>query len=207
MAVRQYAFRFNLSEGYIVSLSTVVSFLLVFACGVYIGKEVQAYKTAQETRTVRFPVGNPEDTVSASPPSLAFPLTLEKPAQGGPSQLPTVPSVGVDVSTTSARVSQDKKRAAAPDPIRVTSQDKKEQTRIPGRWSIQVHVTKSRRTARQLLAELRKQGYTASINTLTKNGEILYRLRVGTFTQEEAQREAVRFRRKGKFSQAYPVSD
>lgn len=214
MAVRQYAFHFNFSEGCIVFLSAVVSFLLVFAFGVYIGKEVQAYKTAQETRTVRFPVENLEDKVSASPPSHALPLilkkTLEKRSQGVQSQPPSAPPVGVNVSTTSEKVSQNKKREAAlaaPVPIRVKPQDKKEQTRIPGGWSIQVHVTKSRRTAYQLAAELRKQGHTASVNTLTKNGEALYRLRVGTFTQEEAQRVAVRFRREGKFAQAYLVSD
>ena len=74
-------------------------------------------------------------------------------------------------------------------------------------WSIQVHVTKSSSTARQLAAELRRRGHTASVNKLTKNGEILYRLRVGTFTQEEAQRVAARFRREEKFAQAYLVSD
>ncbi len=206
MAVRQYAFHFNLSEGCIVLLSTMVSFLLVFAFGVYIGKEVQAYKTAQETRPVRFPVGHPEDKVSASPPSYALPPTLEKRAQRDQSPSPSAPPVGVNVSTTSASVSQNKKREA-PAPIRVKSQYKKEQTRLPGEWSIQIHVTKSRRTARQLAAELRTQGHTASVNTLTKNGEVLYRLRVGTFTQEEAQRVAARFRREGKFAHAYLVSD
>ena len=206
MAVRQYAFHFNLSEGCIVLLSTVVSFLLVFAFGVYIGKEVQAYKTAQETRPVRFPAGHPEDKVSASPPSYALPPTLEKRAQRDQSPSPSAPPVGVNVSTTSASVSQNKKREA-PTPTRVKSQYKKEQTRLPGEWSIQIHVTKSRRTARQLAAELRTQGHTASVNALTKNGEVLYRLRVGTFTQEEAQRLAARFRREGKFAQAYLVSD
>ena len=206
MAVRQYAFHFNLSEGCIVLLSTVVSFLLVFAFGVYIGKEVQAYKTAQETRPVRFPAGHPEDKVSASPPSYALPPTLEKWAQRDQSPSPSAPPVGVNVSTTSASVSQNKKRVA-PAPIRVKSQYKKEQTRLPGEWSIQIHVTKSRRTARQLAAELRTQGHTASVNALTKNGEVLYRLRVGTFTQEEAQRVAARFRREGKFAHAYLVSD
>ncbi len=214
MAVQQYAFHFNLSEGCIVFLSTVVSFFLVFACGVYIGKEIQAYKTAQETRTVRFPVGNPEDNVSARPPSHAFPPTLkrtaERRAQRGQSQPPSASPLGVKAAATSARVLQNKKRETAltePAPLRVKVQDRKEQARIPDRWSIQVHVTKSRSTARQLAAELRKQGHTASINRLTKNGEVLYRLRVGTFTQEEAQRVAARLRREGKFAQAYLVSN
>ena len=206
MAVRQYAFHFNLSEGCIVLLSTVVSFLLVFAFGVYIGKEVQAYKTAQETRPVRFPVGHPEDKVSASPPSYALPPTLEKRAQRDQSPSPSAPPVGVNVSTTSASVSQNKKRVA-PAPIGVKSQYKKEQTRLPGEWSIQIHVTKSRRTARQLAAELRTQAPTASVHPLTTHGEASYRLRVGTFTQEEAQRVAARFRREGKFAHAYLVSD
>lgn len=214
MAVRQYAFYFNLPEGCIVCVSVVVSFLLVFAFGIYIGKEVQAYKTAQETRTVRFPVGHTDHNEAAIPASQAFPLTLrktlEKQTQNNQSQTkPSTSPVGESVSPNPALTPQNKKRetaltASAPSEGKAPSQ--KEQQVVSG-WNIQVHVTKSRSTAHQLAAELRKRGYTASVNRLTKNGETLYRLRVGTFTQEEAQRVAARFRREEKFAQAYLVSD
>ena len=214
MAVRQYAFHFNLPEGGIVFLSTVVSFLLIFACGVYIGKEVQAYKTAQETRTVRFPVEQADHNEAAIPTSQTFPLTLrktlEKQTQNSQSQtMPSTPPVGERVSANSAQPPQNKKREIAlpaPAPGDAKAPSQKERQVVRG-WNIQVHVTKSRSTARQLAAELRKRGYTASVNRLTKNGETLYRLRVGTFTQEEAQRVAARFRREEKFAQAYLVSD
>ena len=214
MAVRQYAFHFNLPEGCIVFLSTVVSFLLIFAFGVYIGKEVQAYKTAQETRTVRFPVEHADHNEATIPASQAFPLTsgktLEKQTQNSqPQTRPSTRPVGESVSTNSAQTPQNKKRETAltaPAPSDGKAPGQKEQQVVSG-WNIQVHVTKSRSTAHRLAAELRKRGYTASVNRLTKNGETLYRLRVGTFTQEEAQRVAARLRREEKFAQAYLVSD
>ena len=214
MAVRQYAFHFNLLEGCIVCGSVVVSFLLVFAFGIYIGKEVQVYKTARETRTVRFPVEPADHNVSVSPAPQTFPLTSkrisEKKTQNGqPQTMSSAPPVGESVSVNPAQASQNKKREialTAPTPSEGKSQDQKK-PQVPGGWSIQVHVTKSPSTARQLAAELRRRGYTASVARLTKNGETLYRLRVGTFPQDEARRVAARFRREEKFAQAYLVSD
>ena len=214
MAVRQCTFHFNLPEGCIVCVSTVVSFLLVFAFGVYIGKEVQAYKTAQETRTVRFPVEPADHNTSVSPAPQTFPLTskrtLEKPPQNDQPQTASLaPPVGERAAVNSAQALQNKKRETArtaPAPSEGKAQDQKEPPASEG-WRIQVHVTKSPSTARQLATELRKRGYTASVNRLTKNGETLYRLRVGTFPQEEARRVAARLRREEKFAQAYLVSD
>ena len=210
MAVRQYALHFNLSEGCIVFLSSVVSFLLVFAFGVYIGKEVQAFRTAQETRTVRFPVKSPDDRVYTSPSGTASPAALTKSTdQSAIKPSSSYPATGQDPHL-SVKTALKKKPESSPE---VSSQaknatpDKKEQTQSAGRWSIQVHVTKRRSSAQQLAAELRKQGHVTSVNTLTKNGEVLYRLRVGTFSQEDAQRVAARFRRDGKFTQAYLVSE
>ena len=213
MTVRQYAFHFNLPGGCLVFLSTVVSFLLVFAFGVYIGKEVQAYKTAQETRTVRFPVEPADHNEAALPASQVFPLTSKRtvgqqPQNGQPQTMPS-PPVGASVSANSAQTPQKKKREAArtaPAPSAGKAPDQKE-PQVPSGWSIQVHVTKTPSTARQLATELRKRGYTPSVNRLTKNGETLYRLRIGTFTQEEAHRVASNLRREEKFAQAYLVSD
>ena len=214
MTARQYVFRFNLPQGCIVCVSVVVGFLLVFVFGIYIGKEVQAYKTAQQTRTVRFPVEPADHNVSVSPAPQTFPLTskkaLGKQNQNGPPQTASLASpVRESVVVNSVPTLQNKKRETvltAPAPSEGQAQDQKE-PQGSGGWSIQVHVTKSPNTARQLAAELRKRGYTASVNRLTKNGETLYRLRVGTFPQEEAQRVAARFRREEKFAQAYLVSD
>ena len=214
MTARQYVFHFNLPQGCIVCVSAVVGFLLVFVFGIYIGKEVQAYKTAQQTRTVRFPVEPADHNVSVSPAPQTFPLTSkrisEKKTQNGqPQTMSSAPPVGESVSVNPAPTSQNKKREialTAPTPSAGKAQDQKK-PQVPDGWSIQVHVTKSPSTARQLAAELRRLGYTVSVNRLTKNGETLYRLRVGTFPQDEAQRVAARFRREEKFAQAYLVPD
>ena len=223
MAVRQYAFHFNLSEGCIVFLSAVVSFLLVFAFGIYIGKEVQAYKTAQETRTVRFPVENIEPQRSMKSDARTPRMVVPPPAPREQTQRIVPPLSGSQSPVLSVNESQgrskDKKEereAEIPDSTKTqtqsnpkgsTQQGQKEQMPVPGGWRIQVHVTKSPGTAKKLATDLRQQGYRASINTLVRNGEVLYRLRVGGFTQEEAQRVAARFRREGKFTQAYLVSE
>lgn len=210
MPGQHYAFHFNLSEGCILFLSALTSFFLVFAFGVYIGKEVQAYKTAQETRTVRFPIHASEDVsrTPASPPSL--PLVEEHLLQRAspPHGLSPHP---VPAPTASPATRLRENAPAAPQPVvsKSTAKPEIQKAQGPGSgsWSIQVHVTKKRHTAQYMAAELRRQGHTAAVNTITRHGEVWYRIRVGTFTQTEAQLVASRFRREGKFTQAFLVSD
>ena len=210
MPKQHYAFHFNLSEGCILFLSALTSFFLVFAFGVYIGKEVQAYKTAQETRTVRFPIHASEDVsrTPASPPSL--PLVKKHRSKQAP-QPHRLSSQPVPTPTPSPATRLREKARAAPQPVvsksAVKPEIQKAQGTGSGSWSIQVHVTKKRRTAQYMAAELRRQGHAAAVNTITRHGEVWYRIRVGTFTQKEAQLLASRFRREGKFTQAFLVSD
>ncbi len=210
MPKQHYAFHFNLSEGCILFLSALTSFFLVFAFGVYIGKEVQAYKTAQETRTVRFPIDASEDVSRppASPPSP--PLVEEHRSKPAP-QPDRLSSHPVPAPTASPATGLREKAPAAPQPVvsqsTAKSEIQKKQGTGSGSWSIQVHVTKKRHTAQNMAAELRRQGHAAAVNTITRHGEVWYRIRVGTFTQTEAQLVASRFRREGKFTQAFLVSD
>ena len=210
MPEQHYAFHFNLSEGCILFLSALTSFFLVFAFGVYIGKEVQAYKTAQETRTVRFPIDASED-VSRPPASPPSPPLVE---EHGSKQIPQpdhlspqpVPAPPASPATRLREIAP-----VAPQPVVSKGAAKPEIQKVPrtgsGSWSIQVHVTKKRHTAQNMAAELRRQGHAAAVNTITRHGEVWYRIRVGTFTQTEAQLVASRFRREGKFTQAFLVSD
>ena len=210
MPERYYAFHFNFLEGCILFLSSSISFLLVFTFGVYIGKEVQAYKTAQETRTVRFPVIASEDV--SPPPASLLPLTLVEKHPSKQAAQPHRPSPEpVSAPTPPPATQLREKLRAASQPVVSQSAAKpeiqKESGMGLGNWSIQVHVTKKRHTAQRIAAELRRQGHATAVNTITRHGEVWYRIRVGKFTQKSAQLLASRFRREGKFAQAYLVSD
>jgi cell division septation protein DedD len=76
------------------------------------------------------------------------------------------------------------------------------------KWKVQVEATSREEVAQEIAKSLRAQGYAPSVSKVQKEGEVLYRIRVGKFaTQEEAVAAIARFRRDGKFSQAYPVSE
>ena len=81
-------------------------------------------------------------------------------------------------------------------------------TRPTKGWRVQVEATNHEETAQEIAKALRAQGYDPSVSKVTKQGEVWYRVRVGRFTtQEEAVAAITRFRREGKFSQAYLVSE
>ena len=71
-----------------------------------------------------------------------------------------------------------------------------------------MQTTTQQEVAQSVARLLREQGHTPLVNKVERQGEVWYRVRVGTFTnQEEARAAAARFRREGKFAQAYLVSE
>jgi cell division septation protein DedD len=76
------------------------------------------------------------------------------------------------------------------------------------KWKVQVEATSREEVAQGVANALRAQGYAPSVSRITKEGQVLYRVRVGQFaTQEEAIAAMARFRNGGRFPQAYPVSE
>jgi cell division septation protein DedD len=75
-------------------------------------------------------------------------------------------------------------------------------------WRVQVGATTYQETAQDMARELRELGYRPSVSKVQINGETLYRVRIGSFgKQGEAAATVGRFRREGRFSQAYLVSE
>jgi cell division septation protein DedD len=94
----------------------------------------------------------------------------------------------------------EEKKISPVTPQKVTNGTKK--------WKVQVEATSREEVAQDIAKSLRAQGYAPSVSKVRKEGGILYRVRVGRFaSQEEAVAAIGRFRRDGKFSQAYPVSE
>jgi DedD protein len=75
-------------------------------------------------------------------------------------------------------------------------------------WRVQVGATTYQETALDMARELRDLGYSPLVSKVQMNGETLYRVRIGKFNKQgEAVAAVGRFRREGRFSQAYLVSE
>ena len=75
-------------------------------------------------------------------------------------------------------------------------------------WRVQVGATTYQETAQDMARELRELGYSPLVSKVQMNGETLYRVRIGKFNKQgEAVAAVGRFRREGRFSQAYLVSE
>ncbi len=131
---------------------------------------------------------------------------LSEKTQANPANLKATPTPSVTL-----RASEEKKQI-----VQVMQAAKKEQTPFlarpssssPGRWSVQVQAMRDEEGARQLVRALQSQGYAPIISRVVRDGEIWYRVRVGSFTSaDEARASVEQLRRAGKFSQAYPVSN
>ncbi len=74
------------------------------------------------------------------------------------------------------------------------------------RWAVQVQATTQEMAAQSVAKQLREQGLSPVVSKVERQGEVWYRVRVGKFAnEEEAAATVSRFRREGKFTQAYPV--
>ena len=74
------------------------------------------------------------------------------------------------------------------------------------RWAVQVQATTQEVAAQNVAKQLREQGLFPVVSKVERQGEVWYRVRVGKFANEgEAEAVVSRFRREGKFTQAYPV--
>ena len=212
MAERRYGFRFSLPEGCVIVLSLLLCSFLVFLFGVYVGKEVEARKVAEQTRTVRLPVSAAEEPTHARPlagaPSLLWKLPTEKLAVPPPAPTPgaSPPAQKPSVSPLSSTPAHAAPQTSVLRPV--SAPVGKKPAAPAGRWSVQVQTTTQQEVAQNVARLLREQGHTPLVNKVVRQGEVWYRVRVGTFTnQEEARAAAARFRREGKFAQAYLVSE
>ncbi len=268
MTERRYGFRFSIVEAGLLVVSVVLVSVFVFVAGVYVGKGVEAHKTAQLTPPVRMPVQIPDELRTTTDTPLTWKLPKDKPVETIPPVAPgtvedsvqrpspstQTPVVSPSVSATKKAPVKDVPPGERLDPIAGTSQPKpgeppqpsstkksslveesvssartaavqpltnesltnaretpppaQKAARLTKGWKVQVEATSREETAQEIVKALRAQGYEPSVSKVTKQGEVLYRVRVGRFaTQEEAAAAIVRFRREGKFSQAYPVSE
>ena len=261
MAERRYGFRFSFAEGGVIVFSMIGAAFLVFLFGVYAGRELEARKNAENTRTIRMntvekvseassegTTGAPIKKEEKSNVSSVSPTTQEAaktvvvitpPKQNSPPAKPPAPpltasspaplltspekeSLGKTEILQKAPPVLVKKKESLPHATVPVVRERKLSTRksvsvaspsekprtTRGSWSVQVHATRDENSARRVAGRLRSQGYVPVISKIVREGEVWYRVRVGSFrTADEARASVERFRREGKFPQAYPVSN
>lgn len=147
----------------------------------------------------RSPSSRPSgEAASAQPPTATIART----------EKPEASSLQSSRSNADGQSSPDVKSTEAKGDIPASQKPAQKPVGRAKRWKVQVEATTQETTAQDIAKALREQGYDPSISKIVKQGEVWYRVRVGKFTsQEEADAAISRFRREGKFSQAYPVSE
>lgn len=77
-----------------------------------------------------------------------------------------------------------------------------------GTWSVQVNATKDARTARTIVQDLQRRGFTAYAVDVQLRGELWYRVRVGRFvTMKEATDAIGKLRDTGRYERSFLVEE
>lgn len=186
--------------------------------------------TMKQPRTTTSPVLNEEQVSSrakpagepfAPKPSVAVAARMDKSPRSVASQeetgrkkLEPVTVAHVEKVETAARPRALALEAKPPTEGRSTEVKRPQETtkkaiaKASSPWRVQVGATTYQETAQDMARELRELGYRPSVSKVQINGETLYRVRIGSFgKQGEAAAAVGRFRREGRFSQAYLVSE
>ncbi len=145
----------------------------------------------------------PEKKVASLPTkeSVAAVESLKK-VQTNAATLTTPPTPAVAVGSAGAEEKKRVKKEESHPPLA------KKPSPAQGRWSVQVQALRDEEGARELIRRLQSQGYEPMISRVVRDGEVWYRVRVGSFaSSEEARTSVERLRREGKFPQAYPASN
>ena len=148
---------------------------------------------------------------STQAPASSFPKKMV----GKPAKKPPVEPTKVSVKRPKSPKPTPLRAAALSAPARSVSSPpppapkvaKKSAPKSQG-WSVQVQATTQQAAAEQTAKRLRRKGHAPSISKIVRQGQVLYRVRVGPFARESDAKAVVsRFRRESTFAQAYPVSN
>src|SRR6185369_2028827 len=114
-------------------------------------------------------------TASASGRTESTLPSTPRPAQVTPTTLPRAATPPTTLAHT----------ASAPPPVVPRTAGK-------GGYTVEASPTRSRSEADQLLAQLRRRGYDASIVQVERDGDTWYRLRVGRYSTSEQATDTMR---------------
>lgn len=183
-------------------MATTVVSVVIFLCGVLVGRGVRAQQEAGPDAAIAGAVA-PTDTdarvADTGPPATEPP---SPPEEGELSYKKRLES-----ETPPAEVLQkpepDKSRAPAPRqaPAPAATPDRNSAAARPGTWVVQVHALRDRDVANQLVRRLAGKGYPAFLVSPPAGAPAIYRVQVGRFTDRaEAENVVLRLKQEEQFN-------
>lgn len=178
---------------FLFGLTTVVS-VLIFLCGVLVGRGVRAERGGEDIAVAAAPV--PAPTVDAGPPSTEAPapppedeLSYPKRLQGG--------------NAPAEQLKKGPEPAQQPAPVPQTPRADVPSTGRPGNWVIQVHALQNRDTASTFVRSLTSKGYPAFLLNPAAGSPQIYRVQIGGYRDRgEAEQVARRLEKEEQFKPA-----
>jgi cell division septation protein DedD len=160
-----------------------VASVIIFGLGMFVGKEIEARKTARpEEPLVRVPVKPPPGAGAAEgakgKDDLTFYNTLTKTPESQPA------------GGTKTEEKEAEKAQPSAAPAAKSQATESEEAKSDGKsWSVQANSYPDAKSAHDLVDRLKNKGYNAFVTEANVKGKIWYRVRVGRFaTRQEAER-------------------
>ncbi len=191
--------RFYFTKGQMVLLGaafTVASFI-VFALGMFVGKEIEARKVVRaEEPVVTVPVSPTPQAKSAAEAAkredeLTFYNTLTKTPAGKPQPETKAAEKAAEKTEVKADLETKSETRAA----------KKTGDKI---WSVQANSYPDEKSANELVDRLKNKGYNAFVTQANVKGKTWYRVRVGRVgSREEAEKIEAELKNKENLDSAF----
>lgn len=194
--------RFYFTRGQMVLLGTAftVASFIVFALGMFVGKEIEARKVVRpEEPVVKVPV-NPapqaqsEAEGAKAKNELTFYNTLSKTPPSKPQPEAKAPPKAAE--KTGAKADVETKETKSETPAAAKTGDKI--------WSVQANSYPDEKSANELVDRLKNKGYNAFVTQANVKGKTWYRVRVGRVgSREEAEKIEAELKNKENLDSAF----
>ena len=190
-------------------VTTVVS-VMIFLCGVLVGRGVRADRAAEADASIATPDRPAETTpapastpVTTSPPPEAPPTADEQPGQETAAPKPETVASKAEPPTATP-VSQPKEQAPAPtpkpEPVSQAASGDVPTSGRPGTWVVQVSASQNRGAASNVVRHLIAKGYPAFLLTPPAGTPQIFRVQIGKYSdRREAEQVARRIEKEEQF--------
>ncbi|HEY7555365.1 MAG TPA: SPOR domain-containing protein [Candidatus Binatia bacterium] len=184
--------------------------IIIFALGMFVGKEIEARKTVQpEEPLVKVPVkpapqGAAGTEGAKSKDDLTFYNTLTKTPEAKQAAETKAEEKKAEKTAKAAESRAEKAQAAAEPEIKAQAMESGETKTNDMGWSVQAHSYPDAKSATDLVDRLKNKGYNAFVTEANVKGKVWYRVRVGRFgSREEAEKTAAALRSNESLDKAF----
>jgi DedD protein len=187
-------------------MATTVVSVVIFLCGVLVGRGVRAQQEAGPDSAI---AGAVAPTEMETPVSDTGPPAAEPPSPPDEGELSykrrlesETPTPEVLQKPEPERPRAPSRREPAPPPApAAAAADRTAGSARPGTWVVQVHALRDREVASQLVRRLAGKGYPAFLVAPASGAPAIYRVQVGRFTDRaEAENVVLRLKKEEQFN-------